>query len=229
MIYHILNGDELAKNFNLDGEIIICREILIEGDLKAENLEDFWRHRAEFIKKTFADDAYVETVKSEFAKLNHLNPGDEVNFWFGNEAFCQVNLWFCISLVIDKNASFYRVFPDSNDWNCSFDAIEKQFESRQGLTIADLQLSKQLWQAFCFNDFERLKYLSETDSPCFIRLNEVGQALIEKDWKPKEILSEITNSGENDFGKIVFRFQEKAGIYGFGDLQVAHLLEASQQ
>jgi hypothetical protein len=225
MIYHILNGDALAKKFDLDGEIIICREILIEGDLQAENLEDFWRFRAEFIKKAYADDTYLETVKSEFTKLNHLNPGDEVNFWFGNEAFCQVNMWFCSSLVLDKNAEFYRVFPDSNDWSCDFDQLENRFESRQRLTADDLQLGNQLWQAFCSRDFERLKYLSEIASPCIIRLNEVCHALIEKDWKPKEILSEITNSGENDFGKIVIQFQEKAGIYGFGDLQIKHSLE----
>ena len=34
---------ETFKKTNIEGEIIVCRECLIDGDLSAENLEDFWR------------------------------------------------------------------------------------------------------------------------------------------------------------------------------------------
>ena len=148
MIYHILNGDGLAGGFDLDGEIIICREAFIEGDLQADSQEDFWNVRSEFIKEGYDGDSYFEKVKSEFDKLDNLQPADEVNLWFGDEAFCQVNLWFCLQLLVDKNAKLFRVFPDSDDWDCSFHDLRECARSRQPLTEEDLQLGKRLWQAF---------------------------------------------------------------------------------
>lgn len=226
MNYHILNGDALAQGFNLDGEIIVCREAFIEGELGTESLEDFWKVRAEFIGKSDNDDSYFEKVKGEFDKLNNLKPDDEVNLWFGDEAFCQVNLWFCLQLLADKNANVFRVFPDSDNWNCVFHNLEKCFENRQKLTIEDLQISKQLWKAFSSEDFEALKELGETESKGFLRLDEVCQALIEKNERPKEILREIVETGEKDFGKIFLQFRNQASIYGFGDSQVKNLLKS---
>ena len=131
MTIHILNGDGLAENFNLEGEIVVCREALIEGNLEAENLNDFWQGRADFIKSSYDQNSYFENVKTEFDKLNKLKPIDEINLWFGNEAFCQVNMWFCVWLVAEKGAKIYRIFPDSKGWNCGFNELEKCFENRQ--------------------------------------------------------------------------------------------------
>ncbi|ROH96054.1 hypothetical protein EGI05_16215 [Chryseobacterium daecheongense] len=42
-IFHILNGDCLAeqlKETSIKGGVIICREALISGDIKANSLED---------------------------------------------------------------------------------------------------------------------------------------------------------------------------------------------
>ncbi len=224
MIYHILNGDGLAGKFKLEGEVIVCRECLIEGDLKTESLADFWKTRAEFIKQTDGDASYPEKVKREFERLNQLNSDDEVNLWFGNEAFCQVNQWFCLSLSLGSGATFYRVFPDSEDWNCGFEKLENCLDSRQKLSEEDLKLGQELWEAFCHQDFESLKDLGERSSKCFKRLDEVCQALIEKDFRPKEILNEITETGESDFAHIFTQFQARAEVYGFGDLQVKNLL-----
>lgn len=227
MIYHILNGDGLAGGFDLNGEIITCREAFIEGSLQADSQEDFWNVRSEFIKEGYDRDLYFEKVKSEFDKLDNLQPADEVNLWFGGEAFCQVNLWFCLQLLVDKNAKLFRVFPGSDDWDCSFNDLKECVESRQTLTEEDLQLGKKLWQAFSSQDFEALKELGKADSECFPRLREVCQALVEKTSKPKEILQEIVQDGEKDFGKIFLQFRERAGIYGFGDSHVKNLLETS--
>ncbi len=42
-IIHVLAGDSLVepfKNTNIKGEIVVCRECLIDGDLKAEKDEE---------------------------------------------------------------------------------------------------------------------------------------------------------------------------------------------
>ncbi|MBX7171637.1 MAG: DUF1835 domain-containing protein [Pyrinomonadaceae bacterium] len=225
MIYHILNGDSLANGFNLEGEKIICRECLIEGDLQAKNLAELWKVRAELLRKTYGADDYFENVKSEFDKLNDLKPNDEVNLWFGNEAFCQVNLWLFLNLLESKEATIYRIFPDSDDWNCSFENLEKCFESRQKLTKEDVWLGKKLWKAYCFQNFDSLKTLSQTKTKGFLNLPEVCLAIIEKETQPKKILQRIIENGETDFGKIFNQFREKAAIYGFGDLQVKNILK----
>lgn len=62
MIYHVLNGDALAETFNLEGEKVICRECLIDGDLRAKNLKELWKVRAEFIKNNYGADNYFEKV-----------------------------------------------------------------------------------------------------------------------------------------------------------------------
>lgn len=49
MIYNILNGDALAYSFpdtKIEGDVIVVREGLIDGDLSGDNLQDFWQSRA---------------------------------------------------------------------------------------------------------------------------------------------------------------------------------------
>ncbi len=224
MIYNVLNGDGLANNFTFQGDIFVCREILIEGSLQSESLDEFWKLREKFVKSTFQTENYSLRVKSEFEKLSYLKPNDEVNLWFGDDAFCQVNMWFCLWLCANSGAIIYRVFPDSNSWNCSFSNLNKCLESRKLLKSNDLLLGKRLWELFSENDFEGLKNIGETKTDCFKKLNEVCDALIGKNQKPKEILIEIIKDGENDFSKIFSEFQQKAGVYGFGDTQVKNIL-----
>lgn len=223
MIYHVLNGDGLAENFNLEGEKIVCRECLIDGDLKAKNINELWKVRAEYIKKTYDADDYFEKVKGEFDKLNNLKPTDEVNLWFGNEAFCQVNMSFVLWMFWDKKPDFYRVFPDSDGWNCNYSNVNQCFENRKKLSWEEVQWGTLLWEKFQAKDldcslfqivrFENLK-----------NFEQVCRALTKIEIEPKEILREITRNGETDFNKIFVQFKEKAGVYGFGDLQVKNLL-----
>jgi hypothetical protein len=225
MIVHILNGDGLAENFNLAGEVVICRECLIEGNLTADKKSDFWQVRADFINNSYYPNSYIKNVKVEFDKLNQIIPTDEVNLWFGNEAFCQVNMWFCLSLLAEKDVNIYRVLTDANGWHCGFNDLEKCFQRRCKLSKNEIALGKDLWKAFCLQDFETLQGLSKTNSENFPGLEKVCLALMEKDSKPKQILHEIMGQGETDFTKIFTQFQAKAKIYGFGDLQVKRILK----
>lgn len=225
MIYHILNGDGLASKFDLPGEGIICRETLISGNIKADNLSDFWKLRADFIQDEFGNSDYFEKVVSEFEKLNFITENDEVNLWFGNDAFCQVNMWFCLSLLFGTPTKVYRIFPDSEGWDCNFKDLEKCSANRQPLTIENIKLGADLWKAFSKNDLQSLKELSKTETKTFLKLDEVCLALIEIETKPKEILQEISANNEISFGQIFQQFRQKAGVYGFGDTQVRKILE----
>lgn len=236
MRIHVLAGDALAQNFKnsgIAGEIIICRECLVEGDVRAENIEDFWRVRAGFIRDAYGEDEekYFQGVVSEFEKLNNLAPDAEVNLWFEYELFCQANMWFCLSLLQTK-ASVYRVAPtvraEADVWKgfgkLSAEDLKKCFAERIKFGEADVLLGARLWQAYQNADYEKLETLSDIESECFPRLKEVCRAEIEKGSRPPKVLREIIESGATDFSEIFPEFTNRAGVYGFGDAQVKRIL-----
>ncbi|WP_221411228.1 DUF1835 domain-containing protein [Epilithonimonas xixisoli] len=106
-IFHITNGDYLTndlKKIPIVGEIIVCREALVSGDLKSESLEEFWKVRAKSISEDYnvSEESYYEKSVSEFEKILKIPEGSEVHLWFEDDLFCQVNLWFCITLLTNK-------------------------------------------------------------------------------------------------------------------------------
>jgi hypothetical protein len=238
MKIHVLAGDALAEQFrqtNIGGEIIICRECLIEGDLKAKNRQDFWNVRANFIKSAYdePEEKYFQNVVAEFQKLDDLSPETEVNLWFEYELFCQANLWFCLFLLSSTNASVYRVAPIVRDENeiwkgfgdLNAEDLEKCFAAREKFEKDDVLLGANLWEAYQNADYDRLERLSETKSKCFPYLKEVCRAESEKNTRPKEILMEINKESIKDFPEIFSEFSRRAGVYGFGDAQVKRILQ----
>ncbi len=235
---HILPGDSLVETFketNIEGEIIVCRECLIDGNLSAENLEDFWRIRENYLSKTYieVENQYKINVKSEFEKLLNVPKNIEVNLWFEYELFCQANMWFCLYLLQDCEAKIYWVEPivrNSEDIWKGFGGLNKNnleecFEARKKFSNEELKLGAELWESFQSKDFDKLRNLSPSESKCFPYLKEVCEAAIEKETRPKEVLRKIIADGESDFGKIFSKFNETEGIYGFGDLQVKKIYD----
>ena len=85
--YHILNGDCLKDQFpnEIQGEIIVIRECLVDGDVRAENLEEFFQLRAEFIESIHQESSvedYYRNVRSEFEKIRNLPAEAKVCLWF---------------------------------------------------------------------------------------------------------------------------------------------------
>lgn len=238
MKFHVLPGDNLAEIFkdaSIEGEIIVCRECLIVGEVKAEDLKSFWQARAEFISAEYGEvkSVYQQTVVAEFEKLQNLRINSEINLWFEYELFCQVNMWFCLSLLKEKPLEVYRVLPvvrnEKDIWkgfsNLDKEDLENCFEKRIKLNKNEITLGANLWSAYQNKDFRRLTKLGETESECFPKLREVCQAEIEKSHRPQKALKDIISTGETDFGVVFQRFTEKQGIYGFGDLQIKKMYQ----
>lgn len=238
MQIHVLPGDALTESFEktaIDGTIIVCRECLIEGDVKAARLEDFWRLRASFIEKSYGAEKedYFQRVASEFEKLQNLaTEKAEINLWFEYELFCQVNLWFCLYLLRESEAKIFRVAPvvrdESEIWkgfgNLSTEDLESCFADRIEFSESERRLGADLWKAYQAGDFEMLEKLSATESACFPYLKEVCRAEIEKSAQPRKVLEEIIAEGKTDFTEIFPAFSSQAGVYGFGDAQVKRIL-----
>ena len=239
MTYHVLPGDSLVKEFErtgLDGEIIVCRECLIVGDVDAETLPEFWEQRARFILSEYGEDEieYHDNVADELAKLSDLDDDSEVNLWFEYDLFCSVNMWFCLWLLSETGVIVYRVEPSvprpDDRWKGfgKLDAADLQecFDARNKLTTDDIKLGSGLWNAYRKNDHARLRELVVGDLKCFPYLRDIVAAEIEKNKKPKQILNEIIAEGITEFIEIFAEFTKRAGIYGFGDIQVQRIMES---
>ena len=237
MILHVLPGDSLVETFKrsgIEGDIAICRECLVEGDVSGDTLPEFWETRARFLSGQYGEtaDDYHETVVREFAKLTALQSGSEINLWFEYELFCQANMWFCLSLISNSTADIFRVAPvmrsDPDIWdgfgNMGPDDLKACFARRIKLTDDDIKLGAGLWSAYRDQDSRRLAELSTQESNAFPKLKDVAVAAIEKDSLPLQILDEIVGKGTSDFSSIFQEFKRRAGVYGYGDSQVKNLL-----
>lgn len=237
MTLHILPGDaqvEVFRETGLDGEVIVCREALIDGPVNAADLTTFWKMRADFIEGSYGENAnsYFENVVPEFEKLTGIKSGAEINLWFEYELFCQVNMWFCLHLLRDTGAAVYRVAPVVRDEKTRWQGFGgfglaqmlECFSERTKFSANDILLGTQLWEAYRDNDLKKLEGLAASESKCFPYLQETGQAAIERDTRPKRILKEIIDSGATEFKEIFPAFAERAGVYGYGDSQVKAIL-----
>jgi len=237
MILHVLPGDSLLETFKasgIDGDIAVCRECLVEGDVEGDTLPEFWETRARFLGSQYAEtaDHYHETVVREFAKLTALQAGSEINLWFEYELFCQTNLWFCLSLLANSTVDIFRVAPvilsDDKIWdgfgNMTPDDLKACFAKRIRLSAGDIALGADLWSAYREHDSKRMAELSTRESNSFPKLKDVTAAAIEKESLPRQILDEIVGNGELDFSDVFREFKKRAGVYGYGDAQVKSLL-----
>ena len=245
MNYHVLNGDCLAvqlKQTKIHGEIIICAECLIDGDVSGDTLSQFWESRVRFITDSYSasTDEYYTKVVSEFEKIIHLPETAEVCLWFENDLFCQANMWFVLSLLNKRPlAAVYRVYPVIDDpadlWK-GFGAsdsqlLEKAFKSKVQFTADELTLGADLWKAYKLGDFETLKELSRQSTMAFQQLEEVVQAHIDRFpgdnqlGRPEKAIKQLLEHKSQDFNVVFSEFSKNHGIYGFGDTQVKQMYD----
>ena len=243
--YHILNGDCLAdqlRQTKISQDYIVCRECLIDGDLYADNIADFWTIRAKFIADSYivSTEEYFNRTVKEFEKLQELPDNSEVCLWFENDLFCQTNMWFVISLLADQpTIKLYRIFPTvsniSDNWKgfgiSNAEMLEQSYSSKVLFKPQDIELANNLWTAYKINDLKKLKELSKVQSNCFQYLEEVCQAHIDRFptddtlGRPEKVVKEIIDTKSTEFEVVFSEFSYREGIYGFGDLQIKNIYD----
>ncbi len=241
MNIHLLCGDSLAKPFHstgIEGEVKICRECFVDGDLKSEGLEDFWEKREKYLTTAYNGETpkYVTDIRDEFIALWNLADVKEnsVNLWFERELFCQVNMWFSIWLLRTTETDFFVVYPrlenDDDKWKgfsqLDHEGLKASFEKREKLSYGDVYLAVELWEAFEKRDFEKLTALGKTESEAFPTLKEVCEAAVQIETRPKDSLKKIIAEGAQDFTSAFKAFSETEAVYGFGDLYVKRIYDS---
>ena len=248
MIYHILNGDALAASFGdtkLEGEVIVFREALIDGDLGGNSLPEFWQTRAEYMQ--VEKNEYYASVVNEIEKILKAPENSEFNLWFEYDLFCQVNLWFLLSIIqnlgIEKKVfAVYSSFLDKSStqfWNgfgrADTGELLQSFSERVYLNDDALRFGAQLWKAYKHGQNEALVQLAAKGNPAFPYLREVVDAQVErfpgagKLGRPERVLSEILNNGITNNWEVFVEFWKRESLYGFGDNQLQKLFNSLTQ
>jgi hypothetical protein len=239
MVYHILNGDSLAYSFphaGIEGEIVVVREALIDGELSGDSLHEFWQSRARYMGITETE--YNDSVVREIQKIMNAPDESTFNLWFEYDLFCQVNMWFILSIInslsIRKNV--FAVFTahltqtDKHFWNgfgpAQSDELKVCFGDKICLSEGDIDFGQQLWEAYKNGKVQELTNLSKRHSSAFPYLQEVVKAHIERfptdgtKGRPEKVIEDITKNISTDFHKVLEEFWNRESIYGFGDTQL---------
>lgn len=241
--YHILNGDALKKQFldTIRGELIVARECLVDGDVSDISLSAFFQSRAKFISENYQgytiEDYYDRSV-TEFQKIQHLPEDSEVNLWFEDDLFCQVNLWFVIHLINQnyENQKVYLIRPIStfeyNFGGMKHEELVIAFRNKVKIEFHELKELGRLWslyqKAACDEMIEVAEGLSGR-FPFLMSAVKAHRDRLPQDGKlsrPTQTLIRIMEDLNTvEFEPIFKEFKKREGIYGFGDLQVRGMLD----
>ncbi|WP_276482351.1 hypothetical protein [Paraflavitalea pollutisoli] len=244
MKYNILNGDALAYSFpesEIEGAIIVCREALIDGDVSGNDLPSFWQARAKYLG--VAENDYHDKVVSQFEQVLQAPDGSTFNLWFEYDLFCQVNMWFVLSLLhgLSIRKKVYAVYTSYVDrdskhfWNGYGPATSPQLQvcyaDRILLSDVDGQLGHDLWAAYKDNNLDALSRLASHPTDAFPYLQEVVQAHIDRfphdgtAGRPESVIADILQQGTTDFPGVFQEFWKRESIYGFGDTQLKSIYD----
>lgn len=240
-LYHILNGDVLKNQFpkQIPGQIIVARECLVDGPVDGDSLEELFETRSSFIKKaygTFEDEDYYQKSVSEFRRIMSIPADSEINLWFEDDLFCQVNFWFVCSLLQahSKNCSINYVRPEVHT-RFGFGGLNEAdlmaiFNNRKKLT--QIKKLAELWALYQHQSTSEMLSIGkqlETDLPFLLPAIQAHIDRVPSDGepgRPVKSLMEIRDEFKtNDFGTIFREFSKRESIYGFGNLQVRRLYD----
>lgn len=233
---HILNGDALKEQFpsEVNGEIIVARECMVDGSVMGNTIEEIFSNRATFIAETFDEskaDYYAKSV-SEFKKMDAINKHSEINLWFEDDLFCQVNFWFVLHYLLEKNieSPIYLIRPIEKH-QYGFEGMNKmqlQAAFQNKMKLNHVKEVSKLWTLFQKGNISEMIQLSEVLKEEYPFILPAVKALKEsiKNNHPKNSIKIIIEELNTiHFGEVFKEFCKREAIYGYGDVQVKRLFD----
>lgn len=243
MLYHILNGDALRSQLEgkINGQLIVARECLVDGPVSSTDLPTFYEERAQFLSTAYGDSnpsKYYDQVVPQFEKLRKLEAGAEVNLWFEEDLFCQVNCWFVLHLLKQAGVDIQLawVLP-TVDIRYGFGGMTeadllKAYENRKTLSKTTFAQLSRLWSLYQKNEIEAMLEVVAPLHKAFPFLSTAIQAHRDRLpqanslGRPKQALLKIMQELDTrEFGPVFRAFHQQESIYGFGDLQVKRMFD----
>jgi len=238
--FHILNGDSLKQQFpeDIQGDIIVARECLVDGTVKGKSLDELFSSRAEFISQNYGGSKqdYYEKAASEFHKILEISANSDINLWFEDDLFCQVNFWFVANLLIKRveDSRIYLVRPKVHN-QYGFAGLKKSELSllyKNKILISEFNKISSLWDSYQNDDTQKLLDTAVELKDKYPFILSAVKAHIQRIpvngnvGRPTQSLITIMQELETeDFDKVFREFNTRESIYGFGDLQVKRLFD----
>ena len=239
---HFLNGDALAAQFpkGIGGDKLICRECLVEGPIEENKMSDFFLQRAAYLDKHYGEsslEVYRTKVVAQFQQLQAAaEAGNCINLWFEDDLFCQVNLWFTLSLLHEVNgkSQIYLVRPPRHT-PYGFGILNKEELTvcyKERIPISELCPWKALWKAYRLAELEQLTETAKSFEQRYSFISRAVAAHLDRfptstqEGRPKERLKVIVKELDTtQFGPVFQLFCKTEAIYGFGDVYVKRLFD----
>lgn len=240
--YHILNGASLKHQFphSIEGELIITRECLVDGDILGDSLQEFYSTRAKFLTESYGGSIqnYFDKVVSEFDKIKSLPQDSEVNLWFEEDLFCQVNFWFILHFLKQETLihRVYLILPNKENrygfGGMNTSELVESYRFRQLIDVDSFEQLSDFWTLYKANQIDSLRRraLKLRDKYPFL-LTAVDAHLDRipidgRTGRPSRTLVEIMQELKTREFPVVFReFCKREAVYGYGDLQVKKLFD----
>ena len=239
--FHILNGDCLKQMFpqSIGGEIIVVREAFVDGDISSGNLDELFKKRSKFISEQYgvaSVEKYYEDSVSEFNRIINIPNESEINLWFEDDLFCQVNFWFVAHLIVrhNKEGKYFLVRPDTHTPYGFGGLNNKELIQiyKQRCAIDELVRIGSLWDCFQRNELEELENTGRElarKHPYILKAIIAFKESIPSQnslGRPLQTLVDLMNELNTDSFPLLFEeFNSRESIYGYGDLQVKRLLD----
>lgn len=240
-VYHILNGDALKDRFpaSIQGDLIVARECLVDGDVHGKNLNELFDNRARFISQTYGDYSkmdYKQETVSEFEKILSIPAQSVIYLWFEDDLFCQVNFWFVAYLLSNHTSinSAMLVRPKTHNlYGFGGLSAEELIDIyHTPLALKDLSQVSQLWVHYQSGDNEKLLEAAHAIEDLYPFILPAVQAQLDRlpkeDYpgRPMQSIMEIRSElNTTNFGAVFQEFNKRESIYGFGDLQVKRMFD----
>ncbi len=241
--YHILNGDALREHFpeQIEGEVLIMRECLVDGDVQCSDLKDLFRIRTNFINTNYgecSENGYRQKCVSEFEKIQNIPNKSEINLWFEDDLFCQVNLWFVISLLNNGEAdSVINIVSPSSGHEYSFISMTEAelrgaYTKKTEISSSDIKRFCKLWELYQRGENEKMVQVAKELGQTFPFIMPACEAHADRfpidgsPGRPERAIMRIMEELETtDFKPVFLEFCKRESIYGFGDLQFKRLFD----
>ncbi|OKL40370.1 DUF1835 domain-containing protein [Pontibacter flavimaris] len=243
---HILNGDASVAAFSaagLPGQVLVWREVLSEGPVFcALPAREFWQKRQEFITSTYGEvpEKYKAKVLDEVQKLEGTGAFFEVVLWFDTDLMCQVNLLYLLQHLHQSNPRLLSVCTPARGKNIGLlkpEELGQLFDRRQQLSGEQLEEAAKLWQLYAGSDLLHLQlYLQQMPVPVPLPFLERALQLHLRRFpgcadglsQTERLLLQLINSGTTSINELMQQFWQQDPGYGFGDVQLQHILSRLQ-
>ena len=248
---HITISDSISENIpalNLEGKIVVWREMLCEGPTTIQlGTPEFIALRTHFLSENYQVSAkdYKEQFLDELAKLDHLETCEQVILWFEFDLFSHINMLAAISHLIENEIDVPVYLVCSKKVKGEKESIplshlplkilQKHYEQRIHLNRDDLEMANLMWQLYNGENPQKLKNLIKVKTN-FEYLSSSIRAHIERfpnaitglNTLEKNILKLIKNHNITSMNQLLGYSLEYQGYYGYIDIQIQRVINKLQ-